>query len=77
MIENFTIVSREDQTILELRAFDNDRFIAEVRSPGLQATASVGSYMSTGLGDFFGDLAVHWRGGRVLNGGDRLKASSN
>ena len=58
----FTISSRDDQAALKLSLLDNDYFSAELRSRGLSAVARVGSYQTTGLGEFFKGFARDWRG---------------
>lgn len=62
MTEPFIVQSRDAGASLTLRPFDRDHFVAEVRHVGMEASARVSSYMSDGLGDFFGGLAADWRG---------------
>lgn len=62
MTEPLTISSQDPGATLQLRAYDRDYIVVELRRSGLQAAARVGTYMSDGLGDFFGQLADDWRG---------------
>jgi hypothetical protein len=60
--EAFLVPSRQDGAQLTLRGLDRTHYIADLQAPGLTATANVLRYMSEGLGDFFRDLAVEYRG---------------
>jgi hypothetical protein len=62
MADTFVIESSEAGATLELSALDSNFFLARVTHGGLDATARVGSYLSTGLGDFFASLAADWKG---------------
>ena len=64
MVEPFVIKSAVGQRILEFHAHDGDYFIALVRASGLEAKAPVSSYLSTGFGEFFAELAREWKGWR-------------
>jgi len=62
MAESFQVTSRDDQASLRLEAHNRDYFVAELRGLNLHARALVGTYMSAGLADLFGDMAARWRG---------------
>lgn len=62
MTEAFQATSRDDQSSLRLEAYDRDYFIAELRGLNLHARTRVGTYMSGGLADLFGEMAAQWRG---------------
>ena len=60
--EKLLVESRDAGASLALRSYDRHYFLAEVSHAGLLATASVSSYMSDGLGDYFGFMAANWTG---------------
>jgi hypothetical protein len=62
MTEPLTIHSRDPGASLTLRPHDRDYFVAEVRHAGIDASARVGTYLSSGFADFFAGLAADWRG---------------
>ena len=62
MAESFQILSRDDHSSLRLEAHDRNYFIADLRGLNLGARARVGTYMSGGLAELFGELAADWRG---------------
>jgi hypothetical protein len=62
MSDVFQVISRDDQSSLRLEAHDRDYFLAELRGLNLHAQARVGTYLSGGLADLFGEMARQWRG---------------
>jgi hypothetical protein len=57
-----TIASRDPGARLTLRPDSRDYFIAELSHQGLSASIRVSSYLSHGLGDYFGEIATNWTG---------------
>ena len=62
MTDTFEVSSRDNGSTLRLQGYDRDFFIAELRGLNLAAQTRVGTYMSTGLGEMFAEMANHWRG---------------
>ena len=62
MAEPLTIQSHEPRASLTLRSHSHDYFVAEIRHAGIEAAAKVGTYLSSGLADFFAALEADWRG---------------
>jgi len=62
MADSLTVQSRDPGASLTLHPHNRDYFVAELRHSGLEAAAQVGTYLSSGLADFFTGLATNWRG---------------
>ena len=81
MTTPFVIKSSKDGLALEMSIENSDCVIAKVSGTGLQAGAPVYTYMSQGIGQYFGDLANNWKGWQgkkewsSLEGELKLKAS--
>jgi hypothetical protein len=56
------ILSRDDETSLELSALDEDFFQATLQSTGINARAPVSALMADGLAELFMSIARDWRG---------------
>lgn len=62
MSVSLEVQSRDPGVSLSLRSHNRDYLVANIRHMGLEATAKVGTYLSGGIGDFFGGLAAEWQG---------------
>jgi hypothetical protein len=56
------IVSRDEETSLELCQLNADFFVATIRSTGIHARGQVAAYMPDGLAELFVTIARDWRG---------------
>ena len=58
----FRIKSSGDETVVELRPYDQEYFLASLTGRGINAQARVGKYMAEPFANLFEYLSTNWKG---------------